>query len=107
MSKKQFTPGPWVVESRTTTNENGVTGLDINQCQTNETSGRIVEGLATIWGEKTGMDVEGSANARLIAAAPSMFELLEAVLPYLKAKGTNGNHHVEKIDSLLNSITNG
>lgn len=105
MSKKQFTPGPWVVESRTTTNENGVTGLDINQCQTNETSGRIVEGLATIWGEKTGMDVEGSANARLIAAAPSMFELLEK----LAEKHPDGNPItlIKEAQELLNSITNG
>lgn len=48
---------------------------------------------------------EYKANARLIAAAPEMFHLLNAVLPYVKAVGTNGYHWAELIESCIAKAT--
>lgn len=109
MSKKQFTPGPWIARGEGGTSDGGSNKQHpcFNGMVSAWNSGQIIVQQSTLIGIQGKTPKEAEANARLIAAAPEMYELLEAVLPYLKAKGTNGNHHVEKIDSLLNSITNG
>lgn len=49
-----------------------------------------------------------AANAELIVKAVNyhdrLVEALEDVLPYLSATGTNGNHYVPKIESLLKEL---
>lgn len=69
MSNKKFTPGPWKVSDRTRINEHGVSSLLIDN------SNGSVEDIAEVYGSF--MDGEIQANARLIAEAPAMYELLE------------------------------
>jgi len=65
MSEQKFTPGPWKVDE--------AEGLPIAVIENNEDGNGICEvGIST--------DPETVANARLIAAAPEMYELLKYML---------------------------
>lgn len=69
MSKeKQFTPGPW-----SSSPQNGIPG----HCFVAQVWRPDDKSLARI--EPTEPPEEASANARLIAAAPEMYELLERI----------------------------
>lgn len=96
MSKKQFTPGPWEVSYG---NEGSIFGdLDNSEHDGDYPYIGSVAGIKPAGAEHP----ECSANARIIAAAPEMYELLEKVLH------TTTDVRLDKeIKELLNSITNG
>ena len=73
MGAPKHTPGPWVVAEHT---------RDI---------------LTEPWGEGTGqhevaMSVDSDANATLIAAAPDLLEVADAVLEWAKTPGEHGGN---------------
>lgn len=106
MTEPKFTPGPWRIEDETTlvwgacnpddTSSYGM-GYPITECRTTNISS---------WAK--GPDAEeGIANARLIAAAPDMYEALEAVLPFVPisfattSRPGNANEKNEKLAAAL------
>ena len=76
MSEAKHTPGPWRVEVGTTLiwapDGNSINGVPVAMCDTAYRS----------WGRQIPLD-EHEANAALIAAAPAMFEALQAVEAWL------------------------
>jgi hypothetical protein len=84
---KKFTPGPWKVGGPFSDNS----AFEI----TRDFDG--YEWIAYVHQQFNGRE-NGEANARLIAAAPEMFELLEEI-------ADRGIIHIDKIKSLLTKIT--
>ncbi len=75
MSETKFTPGPWVVDPKYSRDIQAPDGLDVATCCP-EILNRHTDGEESI------------ANASLIAAAPDMYEALEAaILEYGKPGG--------------------
>ena len=75
MKEAKFTPGPWIVDKSFNADIQAPDGLDIATC------------CAEILNRHTDGE-EGIANATLIAAAPDMYEALEAaILEYGKPGG--------------------
>lgn len=94
MSKTQFTPGPWKQEPAHLTNEK----LDID-----ENYIRIIAGEGFFIGGD-GFEITGymsTANARLIAAAPDMYDILNI----LQHTTCLPDQTKRTITSLLQSIT--
>lgn len=76
MSKAKHTKGNWSVSAHSKTNENGAEYLTID-CFEN---GSGVEGLAVVYeGVHGDPRAEMEANARLIAEAPAMLEMLQEI----------------------------
>ena len=80
-NKAQFTPGPWIVE--TTDTLPGECADNVHRlCY----PGYRIRGVCVIWNRHE----VSTANAHLIAAAPAMYEALQATLAYfLRSKQTH------------------
>ena len=87
MSKPAFTPGPWRVY-RTATGF--VMGIG------DDSGDGITDGRFALW---RGHDDEAEANARLIAAAPDMYEALK--LAYRNFEGFGGTDGHDKANEAL------
>lgn len=74
MSEMKHTPGPWFVERQIQNYRSGATAL----CITSRGEGQVAQTVASI----VSID-SGKANARLIAAAPTMYE-------YISSSASNG-----------------
>ncbi len=76
MSETKFTPGPWKVDPKYSRDIQAPDGLDVATC------------CLSILNRKVTTEEESIANAALIAAAPDMYEALEAaILEYGKPGG--------------------
>lgn len=90
MSGARFTPGPWMAEP--------MTGR-----------GAWVKGESGEWAALScgNTDAIAEANARLIAAAPDMYEALIAALPYIESELDNAAYKrgaVAKVVAQMNAI---
>jgi hypothetical protein len=95
MQKTSYTPGPWFVK------ENMPHGGGIGIGPDYDDSGDSPHAIITFNGG------ESEANARLIAAAPAMFELLRDMLgdPTDKENETNvGDYWKKEIEKVLENI---
>lgn len=81
----KHTPGPWRTIESTNTTMRTVVGpdfpgqgyiADVNLCRTNNAQ-----------------DVDGEANARLIAAAPELLEVVKRVYEYERQRLVKEDHH--------------
>lgn len=106
MNKPEFTPGPWVIDSGTNETSHVITDQENYQ-----NPGYSWHCLVVCMDNYDAN--ETAANARLIAAAPGMYELLQRLIN--KESTTEGEYYfageVSKIlreaDELLNKINNG
>lgn len=82
MSETKFTPGPWVAGG----NPSMATVLDDHEGKAiYPKNGYHHIGWANIHDEEGKLDMETAlANAALIAAAPSMYKLLEGLIPVIE-----------------------
>ncbi|HBC94336.1 MAG TPA: hypothetical protein DCZ10_15915 [Pelotomaculum sp.] len=83
MSKSEFTPGPW--KARDYTNNEGDVWIDCNAFACKGKGKSLGGTLATVHKNGTGKGTM-EANARLIAAAPDMYEALKRIMDELPAK---------------------
>lgn len=94
MSNTKFTPGPW-----------RYCGQDRGQCKCCQVWSTVADfevAEAHQTTEDGEIDIEqAKANARLIAAAPEMYDLLKYFL-----KNEYCGDHAQEVESLLNRITN-
>ena len=67
------TPGPWKISPIRTKNEFGTVGIDITSHNYRD--------FATVWNME-GMEEENEANAKLIAAAPELYQILINFVKY-------------------------
>lgn len=77
--KTEFTKGKWTVQNRFEKNEFGVFSLEIDVPESHQSS------IASIWGNASGVDAEAHANAKLIAAAPTLIEALQLVVDRIES----------------------
>lgn len=96
MSKTKFTPGPWVAKFKP-----NVAASEISYSGNNgKYVGMFSHSVGKHEDRKKWIE-EGKANARLIAAAPEMYELLEQIA---EGNETNFEYAKKSIIQLLNSI---
>ncbi len=96
MSKTTFTPGPWIIELP---KHNKGSFAKISAQRWSKFASVVVK--TTLGDGVYVKDDAGEANARLIAAAPEMYELLRQIL---EGNSTNFEFAKQSIQSLLNSI---
>jgi len=80
MTKRKWTPGPWLVQ--TTDGAKSGNGFDV--------LGSCVSGLT--WINPDSNQSEAQANAHIIAAAPDLYEALENLLGVHEGKGGTKYH---------------
>ena len=83
MTEKKYTPGPWGI----------VNGKKLGSCS--NIDGKGFKNLCKVrcWIKGTGRaDIEGFANAQLIAAAPDLLECLEDLLSQVIGQGHDFEH---------------
>jgi hypothetical protein len=95
----KHTKGPWVTEDETSINEHGAVGIDISNLHGS------TENLATVWCFDTD-DEEGNANARLIAAAPELLEVLIEIKNNTDIWDNLFLFQKERINDVINKATN-
>lgn len=96
-SESKHTPGPWHVGQGGNRHANRVWTLDM----------RPVVNLCSIGMGPADIDPEAQANARLIAAAPDLFEALQQCLGSLRALGAENGHAAEAARTALSRATGG
>lgn len=104
-SKAKHTQGKWSISAHSKTNENGAEYMTID-CFEN---GSGVEGLAVVYeGVHGDPRAEMEANARLIAASPTMYEALKMVVSALKDGDGHGDglswREILEIEELIKKI---
>lgn len=87
MSEQPFTAGPWVVDPMYPSEVQTQDNLTIASCWHE----RCVDAQVTLQGILPCSMEESAANARLIAAAPAMYEALKAILPAVDAYLMSGD----------------
>lgn len=79
MTETKFTPGPWFISKKFV--------VGPRDQEDGQSYGMIV-GVADVYGENR------SADAHLIAAAPDLYEVVEAMARF---DGRNNNHHLKNM----------
>ena len=93
MKTQKHTPGPWKVQSA---REGALRELEI--------IAPLDCGHQIIIGQHTGVDCLTVANARLIAAAPEMLELLTLALPYIDESEQFNAPHKKTLSKRVRAI---
>ncbi len=96
MSNEKFTPGPWEALTDFETFDIGTHNY------MPETGGHPM--ICNVNGYKGFTYEQRKANARLIAAAPEMYEVLKDILFIFRPMTLRADELVEKAKSLLNKI---
>jgi hypothetical protein len=96
-TQKNHTPGPWVVEIN---HANGEPEFIRSFIYDGMMGGEMFD-IANMACDETG---NATANARLIAAAPEMFELLYTVLPYIEMLELDQTYKPKTVAALTRRI---
>lgn len=106
MSNTKHTPGPWTVTTGKHTETTDLYDKGDTWFNVNGEDGIIAD---VCFGRCLGNDEEDAlANAKLIAAAPEMLEVMTTLYVTMKNNGFNGGHwkkHLDQMNAVIKKAT--